>query len=167
MRRTLAVGLVLALAAVGAPAALRAEGDPGSAPPAAVASPPPVPPHPASLDTLRVTARLAPWNRRPVGLLALPPQGPGSETGPLAAPRLPGPRLHTVRLSRFATTAYGADRGANAGLFLGGIGNLIGAWDEKTAFYLMGAGAALGAIWGGTAGADDPAFNVRVTADDR
>jgi hypothetical protein len=66
-----------------------------------------------------------------------------------------------VDLSRFACTMYGADRGAYLALGLGYLGSLSGVWDDRTALVLMGAGAALGAIWGGTAGADDPAFRIR------
>jgi len=67
----------------------------------------------------------------------------------------------TVRLTRFGTTVYGADAGAYRGLALGYLGNLVGLWDERTLWAMMGIGGALGAIWGGTAGAADEGFRTR------
>jgi hypothetical protein len=60
---------------------------------------------------------------------------------------------------------HGADLGAGTASALGGLGLVSGVWGEKTTGYLMGAGAILGAIWGGTAGADNSGFRMRVGVD--
>jgi hypothetical protein len=70
----------------------------------------------------------------------------------LSSPSWLMPAPQTVQLSPFASTLHGADRGAYMGLAIGYLGNLAGLWPEKTAWYLMGAGAALGAGWGAAAG---------------
>lgn len=71
-----------------------------------------------------------------------------------------------IELSRFSCALYGADLGAGAASTLGGIGLVSGLCKERTAGYLMGAGALLGAIWGGTAGAEDSRFRIRVGVED-
>lgn len=53
-----------------------------------------------------------------------------------------------VQLNTFQRTVVAADRGAYAGMFLGTLGSVMGWWDDETAFYLMGAGAALGLVQG-------------------
>ncbi len=73
-------------------------------------------------------------------------------------------RPRTMELSRFACAIYGADQAAGTAAALGGAGLVAGVWGEKTTGYLMGAGAILGAIWGGTAGAGDSKFRIRVEA---
>lgn len=79
--------------------------------------------------------------------LLLRPVPAAADSARLGLPsRLPGLEREPVHLSPFAATVHAADRGANAGLFLGGLGNLLGLWDEDTALALTGAGAALGAI---------------------
>ena len=164
MQRSTMVGFASVFLVLGGPVVLHGQERAETAP---SASQPPAPPSEVVLaDTIWVVARAAPWDGCRFTLLSLRPASRGFDSEPLLSPYLSGPRLQTVRLSRFACTAYGADRGANAGLFLGGLGNLTGLWDEKTAFYLMGAGAALGALWGGSAGAEDPAFRVRVEFED-
>ncbi len=126
-------------------------------------------------DTVRVEARRsAPagpageegrrsLTRRDVKLI-FPGLGPAPSAADSLAPRtdrlLPPPA--TVRLSRFGTAAYGADRGANAGLWLGGLGHILGFWSEADALRMTAAGAVLGAFWGGTAGAADDGFRIRV-----
>lgn len=81
---------------------------------------------------------------------------------PVSVALLMKPR--TMELSRFACAIYGADQAAGTAAALGGAGLVAGVWGEKTTGYLMGAGAILGAIWGGTAGADDSRFRIRVEA---
>jgi len=70
----------------------------------------------------------------------------------LASPAWLMPAPQAVQLSPFASTLHRADQGAYMGLALGYLGNLVGLWPEKTVWYLMGAGAALGAGWGAAAG---------------
>jgi hypothetical protein len=74
-------------------------------------------------------------------------------------------RPKPIELSRFSCAIHGADLGAGTASTLGGLGLFAGLWGEKTTGYLMGAGAILGALWGGTAGADDSRFRIRVGAD--
>jgi hypothetical protein len=74
-------------------------------------------------------------------------------------------RPRTIELSRFSCAMHGADLGAGTASALGGLGLVSGVWGEKTTGYLMGAGAILGAIWGGTAGADNSGFRMRVGVD--
>lgn len=74
-------------------------------------------------------------------------------------------RPRPVELTRFSCAIHGADLGAGTASSLGGLGLVTGLWGEKTTGYLMGAGAILGAIWGGTAGANDSRFRVRVGGD--
>ncbi len=123
-------------------------------------------------DTVRVEAhRSAPagpggrrsLTRRDVKLI-FPGLGPPAPAAGSLAPRTGGllPPPATVRLSRFGTAAYGADRGANAGLWLGGLGHILGLWSEEDALRMTAAGAVLGALWGGTAGAADDGFRIRV-----
>lgn len=74
-------------------------------------------------------------------------------------------RRRTSEPSRLSCAIHGADLGAGTTSALGGLGLVSGVWGEKTTGYLMGAGAILGAIWGGTAGADNPGFRMRVDVD--
>ncbi len=83
---------------------------------------------------------------------------------PVSPERLLQPR--TVALSRFACAIYGADLGAGAASALGGLGLVSGLMGEKSAAWLMGVGAVAGALWGGTAGANDSGFRIRVEAPD-
>lgn len=116
----------------------------------------------ALADTIEIVAR------RP-GLSLQPPARSAFLPYPaLLAPR-PVPvevllRPNTIRISRFACALYGADRGAGTAAALSGLGLVTGALDGKKAGYLMGAGAILGALWGGTAGAEDPRFRFRIEA---
>jgi hypothetical protein len=71
-------------------------------------------------------------------------------------------QLKKYELSRLQCAFRGADMGANYGLFLGALGSTAGLWDEKSSFFIMGAMSLLGAIFGGTIGADDPGWSVRV-----
>jgi hypothetical protein len=76
-------------------------------------------------------------------------------------------RPHTYERSPFARVVFGADRMAGTAAALGGIGLVGGLWGERTAGYLMGAGAVLGALWGGTLGANDPGLRIGVEAEPR
>jgi hypothetical protein len=75
------------------------------------------------------------------------------------------PRPVPREASRLRTTLLGADRGAYAGLAAGFLGEWLGVWDERTALAIMGAGAAAGALWGGTLGYEDPGLRIRVRSD--
>jgi len=65
-------------------------------------------------------------------------------------------------LPRFECVLGGADIGLTCGLIAGAAGMTSGAWDEPTAWYIAGAAAMLGAIFGGKVMADDPQFRVRL-----
>lgn len=67
--------------------------------------------------------------------------------------------------TRFQSGVLGADQGAFAGVALGFLGMEAGLWEERTAWYLMGAGAALGAIWGSTVGSENATIRVRIEPD--
>jgi len=75
-------------------------------------------------------------------------------------------RPRTVELSRFSCLVHGADLGAGTASSLAGLGLVTGVMGQKSAGYLLGASAILGALWGGTIGANDPNFRVRVGMDD-
>ena len=74
--------------------------------------------------------------------------------------------LERYELSRFQCAVSGAEMGFQYGLFAGAAGLASGAWDERTGWYIAGAAALAGAIFGGTAKADDPGFRVRLRWDD-
>ncbi len=114
-------------------------------------------------DTVQVEARRSPWSGRHPEFVYdyLNPAGAERFAWRPAFTRDPVPRPRVIRLSRFSCVARGADRGAFGGLSVGTVGNWLGLWDEKTAWAIMGAGAAAGAIWGGTAGAADDGFRLR------
>lgn len=76
-------------------------------------------------------------------------------------------RPRTYERTRFARVILGADRLAGSAAALGGLGLVGGLWGERTAGYLMGAGAVLGALWGGTIGADDPGLRIGVQTEPR
>jgi len=71
-----------------------------------------------------------------------------------------GPRIY--RLSRFESSLKGAGAGARLGLFLGAIANSVGGRNDPMTFYMMGAGAAAGALFGGTLGAEHSRWSVGV-----
>ncbi len=102
-------------------------------------------------DTVEVEAHRAPWGRYRFSLLydevhPAPGRFAGSRPSP-ARPLLPARPV--LQPNTFQRMVFGADQGANAALMVGGLGNWFGWWDEKTAYSLMGAGAAVGAILGG------------------
>lgn len=53
-----------------------------------------------------------------------------------------------------------AEMAASLALFASAIGTSVGAWDEKSSLYLIGAAAAAGALWG-TTRVDEPGIRVR------
>jgi hypothetical protein len=53
-----------------------------------------------------------------------------------------------------------AEAAASLALFASAIGTTLGAWDEESSLYFIGAAAAAGALWGGTR-ADEPGLRVR------
>lgn len=77
----------------------------------------------------------------------------------LTAGRLCGIRRY--ELSRIDCALQGGEIGATMGLFLGAVGTTTGIWDESSSWYLLGAMTAIGAILGGTIGADEPQWRVR------
>jgi hypothetical protein len=70
----------------------------------------------------------------------------------------------TIELTRLGRIAYGADAAGFAGLSVGALGSWCGLWEERKAWYLMGAGAALGAIWGGVSTGKNSRVQIRATA---
>jgi hypothetical protein len=68
----------------------------------------------------------------------------------------------TYELSHYECVLGGADMGMTFGLIAGAAGMSTGAWDERTAWYVAGAAAALGAIFGSKVLSNDPQFRVRL-----
>lgn len=58
----------------------------------------------------------------------------------------------TQPANRFESALFGLGAAANCAGFLGVLGEFAGVWDEKTAWGVLAAGAAAGALWGGTLG---------------
>jgi hypothetical protein len=118
-------------------------------------------------DTIEIVARRsAPAALPPAPLLSpLPPAADRTYLRALAFSRATRPR--TYERSRFARVVFGADRMAAAGAALGGLGLVSGLCGEKTAGYLMGGGAILGALWGGTVGADSPELRFGIETEPR
>ena len=73
---------------------------------------------------------------------------------------------HQVELTRLGTMVKGAETAASMALFLGAVGNTFGLFDEKTSWWMMGGAAALGALYGGTAGYEDPGWRYQIRWDD-
>ena len=69
-------------------------------------------------------------------------------------------------MSRASCALQGAGLGTGTASSLAGLGLVTGLWGQKTAGYLMGAGAVLGALWGGTIGSESSALRIRVGLDD-
>lgn len=103
-------------------------------------------------DSLRVNAAPTMWTTpryNPVDhLLRVDFAARGSRG---ASPSLFGPAMpvRTEPLTLLEKTLYGADKGAYTGLALGTLGSWLGLWEEETAWALMGAGAAMGSVFGG------------------
>lgn len=68
--------------------------------------------------------------------------------------------VRSYELSRFDCALKGAGAGTTLGLCLAALANSNGMYHERTAWYVGGACAAVGAILGGTVGADNSAWNV-------
>ncbi|MCH7548659.1 MAG: hypothetical protein IH969_03820 [Candidatus Krumholzibacteriota bacterium] len=69
--------------------------------------------------------------------------------------------LTRYELTPFETALQGAGMGMTVGLFAGAMASTFGAWDEGTSWYLAGALGTLGAILGGTYGANNDGFRIR------
>jgi hypothetical protein len=69
--------------------------------------------------------------------------------------------LERYELSKFECAMSGAGMGLTYGLFLGAAGMTFAGMDEKAAWYVAGAAALSGALFGASK-ADDPAFRVRL-----
>jgi hypothetical protein len=68
------------------------------------------------------------------------------------------------RASRLECAWEGVGMGMTMGMCAGALGMTAGMWDEDSAWYIAGAMAALGAIWGSVK-ADDPSWTIRVRWD--
>jgi len=75
---------------------------------------------------------------------------------------LGGYRLY--RASAYEMALQGAGAGMTMGVAAGAFGMMTGAWDEREAWYIAGAAAAAGAIFG-TVKSDDSAWNIRIRWD--
>lgn len=117
-------------------------------------------------DTVVIEARREGMPRPQVKLLydsirpGMQVPGPWRVPSPASFPSRPP----CVELSGLGRIAYAADAGAYAGLSVGTLGSWFGLWDERKAWYLMGAGAALGAIWSGASGTGNSRVQIRATA---
>jgi hypothetical protein len=67
-----------------------------------------------------------------------------------------------IELNRAETTLQGLARVTNHVGFLAAMGSAAGLFDEKTAWKIIAAGAAAGALWGATFGSDDATLNTRI-----
>lgn len=68
------------------------------------------------------------------------------------------------KASRYECALQGAGAGMTLGMASGAFGMMTGAWDERRAWYIAGAAAAVGAIFG-TVKSDDPEWNIRIRWD--
>ena len=73
--------------------------------------------------------------------------------------------VERYELSKTQCALFGADTGMTLGLMAGALGMTVGLWDERTAWSIAGAAAALGAVRGMSV-ADEPAFRIRLRWDD-
>jgi len=74
-------------------------------------------------------------------------------------PNLSGYEVY--RLSRMQSTIKGAGMGMTAGFMAGALGQMTGAWDERSAFAIGGAMALFGALYGNRR-ADDSGWNLNI-----
>jgi hypothetical protein len=79
-----------------------------------------------------------------------------------ARPNLSGFELY--RISPMESTMKGASAGMTLGFMAGALGEMTGAWDEKSAFGIAGAAAIFGALYGNSR-ADDSRWNLRIRLD--
>lgn len=68
------------------------------------------------------------------------------------------------RASPLECTLKGMGAGMTAGMAAGAFGMMTGAWDERRAWYVAGAAAAVGAIFGRVK-SDDPEWNIKIRWD--
>jgi hypothetical protein len=130
----------------------------------------PAPAQPAAAGTDTLTARgegLALRTQVGLGLLVgRPAEQPDRGVLSLTYPTFPTSFRHSmwkeVEVNRFEAGLMGADRGAFAGAALGFLGTQTGVMSDRTSWLLMGAGAALGALWGGLQPAEERRFHIRV-----
>jgi hypothetical protein len=89
----------------------------------------------------------------------------------LQEPLLPGPRPlasfilahpRTFEQPHYARVILGAGRFAGGAAALSGFGLVGGLWGQKTAGTILGAGAILGALWGGTWGSENSSIRIGV-----
>jgi hypothetical protein len=79
-----------------------------------------------------------------------------------ATPNLSG--FEVYRLSSMQCTLKGAGAGMTAGMMAGAFGQMVGAWDEKSAFAIGGAMAIFGALYGNYR-QDDDGWNLNIRLD--
>lgn len=93
---------------------------------------------------------------------------PGSVTFGLRQTQwTPFPRgLQTYELSRANCALKGLGAGATLGLWAGALANATNAWDERTSWYVAGAAAAAGALFGGTVGVSSEAWRTNYRWDE-
>jgi hypothetical protein len=77
-------------------------------------------------------------------------------------PNLSGYEVY--RLSQMQSTLKGAGMGMTAGFMAGAMGEMAGAWNEKSAFAIAGAMAVFGALYGNKR-ADDRGWNLQIRLD--
>jgi hypothetical protein len=83
-----------------------------------------------------------------------------------AAPGIPNlSGFEVYRLSRMQCAIKGAGAGVTAGFMAGALGEMAGAWDEKSSFYIAGAMAVFGALYGGGVKSDDDGWNLQIRLD--
>lgn len=68
------------------------------------------------------------------------------------------------KASPYECTLRGMGAGMTVGMAAGAFGMMTGAWDERRAWYVAGAAAAMGAIFGRVK-SDDPEWNIRIRWD--
>jgi hypothetical protein len=66
------------------------------------------------------------------------------------------------KASRLECAYRGAGMGMTVGMAAGAFGMMAGTWDERETWYIAGAMAALGTLYGGLFKADDPKWNLRI-----
>jgi len=71
-----------------------------------------------------------------------------------------GPRH--VELSRTESTLKGVHLAASSAALLGAVSTSYDLWDEKKTWWMVGGAAALGALYGGTKGWEDPGWRASV-----
>jgi hypothetical protein len=65
------------------------------------------------------------------------------------------------KASHYECVLRGAGAGMSMGMAAGAFGMMTGAWNERQAWYIAGAAAAAGALFG-RAKSDDPEWNIRI-----